>query len=257
MCRLSYTLITRLTSTRSQLVTTKPTPDFAVLDLQWSPKHDLKSHLLGVATSTGRLAFYKLVTGEQFVTDLVPVTTKSICDEGVLVLSLSWHPERTDTIGVTLSDGRICVCNCFTNLPSVWGDESELKVTTVFTHGLEAWTSAFSISQSLIYSGGDDAVLALSSMVHDAPDATADDRAGLAQWQDRRIHQAGVTAILPISDDLVLTGSYDDHIRLISTPAVGRKAVLAELNLQGGVWRLKLLAAQGYLAIVSEGGTSR
>ncbi|GAB7340923.1 hypothetical protein MBLNU457_7274t1 [Dothideomycetes sp. NU457] len=71
---------------------------------------------------------------------------------------------------------------------------------------------------------------------------------------DRRSHTAGVVSILPLtlstssspSDEFILTGSYDDHIRVLlrsssaSTPQV-RNAVLAEENLGGGVWRLKLI----------------
>lgn len=39
----------------------------------------------------------------------------------------------------------------------------------------------------------------------------------------------------------MLTGSYDDHIRLISISAMGRRSILAEAELGGGVWRLKQL----------------
>ena len=61
-----------------------------------------------------------------------------------------------------------------------------------------------------------------------------------------------VTAILPLSETLVVTGSYDDYIRLISTPTVGRRQVLAELNLGGGVWRVKVLHVAGVVAGAGE-----
>ena len=70
-----------------------------------------------------------------------------------------------------------------------------------------------------------------------APTATS-------RFVDRRIHLAGVTAILPLSESLLLTGSYDDHVRLLEIPSSsqrGRVTELASLNLEGGVWRLKLL----------------
>ena len=35
---------------------------------------------------------------------------------------------------------------------------------------------------------------------------------------------------------MVVTGSYDDRVRLIRCPTVGRREVLAELDLGGGVW---------------------
>ena len=39
----------------------------------------------------------------------------------------------------------------------------------------------------------------------------------------------------------MITGSYDDHIRLIHCPRAGRRQVLAEENLDGGVFRIKLV----------------
>jgi len=114
----------------------------------------------------------------------------------------------------------------------------------VFEHGLEAWTLAFTTGwddeeddddgQMGVLSGGDDLVLQLSNW---------DGSAGSTpRWQDRKIHQAGVTAILPLGHELIVTGSYDDRIRLISAPSIGgRRQVLAELDLGGGVWRLVLL----------------
>lgn len=67
-------------------------------------------------------------------------------------------------------------------------------------------------------------------------------------------HEAGVTAILqlPILNgpeglgDLLLTGSYDDFVRIYTTydTRPGQKTTgkaLAELKIGGGVWRLKFL----------------
>lgn len=88
-----------------------------------------------------------------------------------------------------------------------------------------------------VFSGGDDMVLQRCS-VNDNDEPTK-------LWQDRRIHQAGVTAILPFDNELVLSGSYDDHVRLLFTPFTGRRQVLAEAYLGGGVWRLKLLNVEG------------
>jgi hypothetical protein len=73
----------------------------------------------------------------------------------------------------------------------------------------------------------------------DDEDATA----ATLLWTDRKSHEAGVTSILPLANDLLITGSYDDRIRLLSAPAVGRRKVLAELDLGGGVWRLKMLGS--------------
>jgi diphthamide biosynthesis protein 7 len=69
-------------------------------------------------------------------------------------------------------------------------------------------------------------------------------------WTDRKTHTAGVVAILPLSQSPnsstipILTGSYDEHIRLFlletASPTLKRNLIL-EKNLGGGVWRLKLM----------------
>ena len=68
----------------------------------------------------------------------------------------------------------------------------------------------------------------------------------LLDYDDRaRHHTAGVTSILPLPleliDDapLLLTGSYDEYLRVYH--ATRRGAVLSEVCLGGGVWRLQLL----------------
>ena len=69
-------------------------------------------------------------------------------------------------------------------------------------------------------------------------------------WTDRKTHTAGVVAILPLSESLnsstipVLTGSYDEHIRLFlleTTSLTLKRNLILEKNLNGGVWRLKLM----------------
>lgn len=133
-------------------------------------------------------------------------------------------------------------------------------MTELTTHSLEPWTLAFSPDASRVFSGGDDAVLQAlelsSSSVssgRDSGDHLQDDDdddkendalSATLLWSDRKIHEAGVTSILPLANDLLVTGSYDDRIRLLSAPVLGRRKVLAELDLGGGVWRLKVLGVR-------------
>ena len=75
-----------------------------------------------------------------------------------------------------------------------------------------------------------------------------------ADYNDRaRHHSAGVTSILPLPvpssllrdrfgnapAPLLLTGSYDEYLRVYRVSRAGE--VLAEIGLDGGVWRLQLL----------------
>ncbi|KAF2173581.1 hypothetical protein M409DRAFT_15859 [Zasmidium cellare ATCC 36951] len=227
--------ITHLTTTST---------DFAILDIQWTPQRPETSdaEVLAVATSTGLLAFYRLDaacgSSEQHVKEgggggLELVSVKTIAEPSTLVLSLAWHPSRANVVGVTLSDGRVCLCE---SAATIWNVGAELRVSDVHAHSLEAWTLAFNPHERRqILSGGDDIVLQCSHVQEEEADGHQ------LLWQDRKLHEAGITAILPLSETLVITGSYDDHIRLLSLPHVGRKQCLADLYLGGGVWRLKAL----------------
>lgn len=165
----------------------------------------------------------------------------SVADEAgdLLALSLAWHPTRSKLMAVTLSNGEVQYCE-------TEGDFAELNhhmstgAPEQLRHELEAWTAAFSPASMGLFSGGDDCALRYLRP-NEAMDGVE------AAWQDKRIHGAGVTAILPLNDELVVTGSYDDHVRLIFAPQIGRKQVLAERNLEGGVWRLKMIENHGRL----------
>jgi diphthamide biosynthesis protein 7 len=49
-------------------------------------------------------------------------------------------------------------------------------------------------------------------------------------------HGAGVVSILPISENHVLTGSYDDNLRVYDFRNL--KKHVSRINLDGGVWRI-------------------
>jgi hypothetical protein len=149
---------------------------------------------------------------------------------------------------VTLSDGAVALCRSNSDgNPETrpWSPESTVATTELATHSLEPWTLAFSPDAALLFSGGDDAVLQALGLPSIDNDAGDDGNAATLLWTDRKSHEAGVTSILPLANDLLITGSYDDRIRLLSAPAVGRRKVLAELDLGGGVWRLKMLGVGG------------
>lgn len=267
--------------------------DFAILDIQWTPHSELVGgDLLAVATSTGILAFYRLQQQEQQQPlKLVLSHVQHITDDDTtLVLSLTWHPVRAGVLGLTLSDGRVCVCTSMgmgTSSGSVsgsteeddtaaglWSQDASVSLQDVHEHELEAWMMTFTPESLNVLSGGDDMVLQCSHVADDDGDDGDDDESEAEEeeeeqkedqvedeqhiqktnknkttllWQNRKLHHAGITAILPLSETLVITGSYDDHIRLLQLPKIPgdtRPKLLAELNLGGGVWRLKLLTTE-------------
>lgn len=147
----------------------------------------------------------------------------------------------------------------------LWSQDAAVSLQDVHEHELEAWMMTFTLESLNVLSGGDDMVLQCSHVADDDGDddeseedaeqeedkledeqhiqKTNKNKTNLL-WQNRKLHHAGITAILPLSETLIITGSYDDHIRLLQLPKIpgdSRPKLLAELNLGGGVWRLKLL----------------
>lgn len=212
--------------------------DSAVLDIEWTPHESTLGSLLCVATSTGSLEFFAFDAAAE---KLERTSSKQISDAETLVLDLLWHPSRADIIAVTLSDGTVSLCQS-DDSTNPWSSSSQTTTTELTSHSLEPWTLAFSRDTSHVFSGGDDAVLQSMQVSHDSSSDEDSSLSSTTLWTDRKTHEAGVTAILPLANDLLITGSYDDNIRLIAAPPVGRRQVIAELNLGGGVWRLRMLA---------------
>lgn len=168
--------------------------------------------------------------------------------ENVLITAFAWHPESY-MVGMTVSDGRVCLGVIDDNEDQEDRSDSP-NVMELSKHSLEAWTLSFALDGTSILSGGDDSALKLIELSEDhdheeKPDHDRYQTARYTSWADKKIHQAGVTAILPLHLDneagLMITGSYDDSIRLVRFSATGQRRVLADLNLGGGVWRIKLL----------------
>jgi diphthamide biosynthesis protein 7 len=220
----------------------------AILDIHFAPLHFPPS-LFAVATSTGSISLYhltdeygngldtrKLIQSATSVPRLSHIKTCQFFSEDVLITAFSWHPLHP-SVGVTLSSGEVCIA-----IVDVYPQTTFPPSDLIRAHDLEAWTLAFVPDASGVFSGGDDSVLGFAEL------PTGAEEPRLMPWLDRKIHGAGVTAILPLQVTeegvLVLTGSYDDHIRLVHASATGRRRVLAEGNLGGGVWRLKRLDSE-------------
>jgi diphthamide biosynthesis protein 7 len=110
----------------------------------------------------------------------------------------------------------------------------------------------------MVYSGGDDSRL-LSTMCFykrnrsNNTETDEDDITAPYPTVSIKGHTAGVTAILPLlltlcdGSRIIVSGSYDDCLRIHSIQSqvggvmLGPPKLLAEGNLGGGVWRLKLV----------------
>ncbi|KAK8044842.1 hypothetical protein PG993_004866 [Apiospora rasikravindrae] len=228
----------------------------AILDLHFHPQKG-KSDILAVVSSTGTLSFFKLEAsqGDASATLTELATHQPLGGDGnTLFLSCCWHPVLPNLISVTTSTFEVHIFR----VDEAW-NVLEASEEPVLAHTLEAWTVAFSpalhevAGQRLftIYSGGDDSMLlqAACNLQTDAQRIEA-----VPSVIKTKGHGAGVTAILPLATTfennarVVLTGSYDDHLRVYAANESGpetmamRAQLLQEINLDGGVWRLKLVS---------------
>lgn len=242
------------------------------MDLHFSPH---RQDIFAVATSTGVVEIYALVLKEQSRVEMLH--TVQAFFTSVLVLSLAWHPspQLPSILAVSVSDGSIAILD-YTSSSSTHIQDIDAHSLEAW---IVAWSSSIQSLESTLYSGGDDSrfctipidvpALMVVAMRHNsqgslaearaisvAKDAKTEDEENVKPPSnvstqtlsfDTKIHGAGVTAILPIQCpnepnlETVLTGSYDEYLRVL-VPRPNRKwKIAAEQRLGGGVWRLKLL----------------
>ena len=112
-------------------------------------------------------------------------------------------------------------------------------------HDLEMWAIAFDATRAdVLYTGADDCAF----KAWDLRDASR------AQMVNRKTHCAGVTCVVPSPRDenTVVTGSYDDHVRLWDVRSM--KSPVSELNVGGGAWRCRWHPTRNALACAAMGG---
>lgn len=225
---------------------------YAVLDLHFSPNNP---ELVAVATSIGTICLFQVDIVKSDVLGLKEVSTIPIAAASTLVLSLAWSPWTSTPgwIATSLSDGNVVILDC---------EDWQSSKFQNRCHTLEVWTLAFLPSfsgQPLLFSGGDDSVIS-ANLVEWLHQGCSADPSGLRgsidnyrYLPDRKTHGAGVTAVLPLvvtadpEEQIVVTGSYDEFVRVLAapkSPGSSRWSLLAEKQLYGGVWRLKLVRSQ-------------
>lgn len=231
----------------------------AILDLRFHPDPK-KQDILAVVSSTGTLAVFKFDPSNDPTSPLTSLSTSRCEDfgEDVLFLQCNWHTAINNLIGVTTSTGAAVVLQL--------DEEYRITEPTIeldITNSLEAWCITFSApssqesSQVTAYCGGDDSMLRYTTSEWDDADKESPSKTPYSPMTIKGTHSAGVTAILPLElqvkdkGRVVVTGSYDDHLRvfLISdlhdSYGLKRVELVLEENLEGGVWRLDLVKIQG------------
>ncbi|KAL3430460.1 hypothetical protein BDV09DRAFT_20606 [Aspergillus tetrazonus] len=250
----------------------------AVFDLHFHPRQE---NTLAIATSDASVSLFTV--SPETETGFTLLWMKSVHENpSIPALFLAWLPENwlnpkgadasSDGFAVTFSDGRTGVFGLTAN-----GDEPVTKLGSFEAkQPIEVWfvaaasyltsSEAEKVSTPYLFTGNDfgalhtrrfaDIPVLTNQTAHDDKDEEEESPlpATLVSSDDKGLHHtAGVTSILPLpiplshaaanGEPLLLTGSYDEHLRVYHACRGGRGEVLAEMGLGGGVWRLQLLSA--------------
>ncbi|XP_075973196.1 diphthine methyltransferase isoform X1 [Anticarsia gemmatalis] len=193
-----------------------------ILDQKWCCHNIEDSPILAIVTSVGTLQLYKLKN--ENATYELSLWLEHVIGEDVLALSVDWSTNKltSENPRLVVSDSAGCV--------HILAIEEGIKAVGKWkSHGFEAWIGAFNYwNPDVFYSGGDDCMFkSYDVRINDVATAV------------NKSHDAGVTAIRKHIDEehQLLTGSYDENVRIWDTRKL--KSCLNEINVNGGVWRLK------------------
>ncbi|KAG5983878.1 hypothetical protein E4U55_006863 [Claviceps digitariae] len=251
-------LLFRIEGGSLKLVQTEMQPS-ALLDLRFHPEYEDGQSILAVVSSTGSLSIYSLEPHRRPVLKQLATSRCEDLGEEVLYLQCNWHPFLNNTIAVTTSTGLARLLHLDAN----WTIDSWTDLD--IQNSLEAWSINLSDSDTqdnnddrrhtTVYCGGDDSVLRYTTCSWPTLTNETEVNIPYSPVSIKGQHDAGVTAILPLSHRtsdggrIVLTGSYDDHLRVFAIhdlhESYGAKKVrkLCDINVGGGVWRLNLIDA--------------
>ena len=152
---------------------------------------------------------------------------REACSEKVsaaMCLCVDWNLSSS-SVSLGLSDGSISIVNA---------REAELQISQSWmAHAYEVWATAFDIcTPQLLYSGSDDCRFSCWDL-RESPSTLV--------FQNTKSHQMGVCcfAQTPMNSNMLLTGSYDEFLRVWDLRSTLKPVSKYSISLGGGVWRIK------------------
>ncbi|XP_015581537.1 diphthine methyltransferase homolog isoform X2 [Ricinus communis] len=189
-----------------------------IFDIKWNPVGgNMDKPMLAQADADGCLRIHELEKG--FLREINgEKISSSMC------LCLDWNPAST-SISVGFSDGSVSIISF---------SESKLDIVQEWkAHDFELWAASFDMHQShLVYTGSDDCKFSCWDL-RDSPSNKV--------FLNSRVHKMGVCCIAknPSDPNSLLTGSYDEHLRIWDVRSMSKPVNETSVHLGGGVWRLK------------------
>ncbi|KAB8345823.1 hypothetical protein FH972_022878 [Carpinus fangiana] len=239
----------RITEMTMQQISQHPV-NAGILDLKFQPCIDdcKDARVMAVASSLGFIGIYTVALNRKSGLEFQHVRNIQILPDDELVTSLTWSP-MTLNEGQRDQGGRIALTSTSGAILEIdTSSPLETGACTVQCHQAEAWIVSYmkidtESAPLVILSGGDDSCLIASEIQERSKSSGA---RVTPWWSTRKIHAAGVTALTPLSGPFVVSGSYDDYLRVIKIPETGgqRPTTFHELYLGGGVWRIEPFAVK-------------
>ncbi|KAL6534762.1 hypothetical protein OROGR_013437 [Orobanche gracilis] len=200
-----------------------------IFDIKWSPGH-LQSParpLLAQADADGCVKIYSLQCSDSDGQEMRGTALNEVCGKCIsstMCLCVDWDPSAS-SLAVGLSDGSISIVSLH---------DSQLNVLQEWkAHDFEVWAASFDIQQpALVYTGSDDCKFSCWDL-RDEPSKSV--------FQNKKVHKMGVCCIAksPFDPNTLLTGSYDECLRVWDVRSISKPVNETSIGLGGGVWRVK------------------
>ncbi|KAK6126992.1 hypothetical protein DH2020_039258 [Rehmannia glutinosa] len=200
-----------------------------IFDIKWSPEllQNPARPLLAQADADGCVKIYSLQCSDSDDSEMRGNCLNKVCGKHIsssMCLCIDWNSSAT-SLAVGLSDGSVSIISLHV---------SQLNILQEWkAHDFEVWAASFDIQQPmLVYTGSDDCKFCCWDL-RDGPSNLV--------FQNTKVHKMGICCIAksPFDPNTLLTGSYDECLRVWDVRSTSKPVNESSICLGGGVWRIK------------------